>query len=122
MHEDMQGPTGLIGYTVKSGEICYPGAQGPIGDKGIPGPYCAETELELVAHLIASLEQAEYYGRKAVGADGENPRTEVDSFVVSQAKDALKNYEALLGQRLYELVAPGFFNIKRPAKTCESVR
>lgn len=95
--------------------------QGPVGDKGMPGPYCAATELELVAHLIAALEHADYYGDRSKFVDGGNPTTPVDCFVLLQVKDALKNYEALLRQPLCELVPPGFFHIERPPKTCKGL-
>ena len=103
----------------------YIGATGPIGSdgpKGMPGPYCAGSELDLIAHLIYELEQADYYGERTGYVDGENPKTAVDSFVLKQALDALKNYEALLRQPIYELVAPGFFHVERPAKSIKGIR
>lgn len=107
------------GFSRPVGTICDPGLQGP---KGMPGPYSADSERDLIVHLICELEQADYYGERIGCQDGENPKTAVDCFVLSQALDALKNYEALLRQPLYELVAPGFFHVNRPAKTCKGIR
>lgn len=89
------------------------------GPKGMPGPYCASTELELLTHLIGELERVDRLGVRAFGADGTNPTVPVDVFVVGQAEKALKNYEALLCQNLNQLISPGFFNAYRPQQTCD---
>lgn len=84
--------------------------------KGMPGPFCAQSELELLRHLIGEMERA---SRRSVRPtnDGENPTTRVDVFVVDQTVRELKNYEALLCQPLHQLVPEVFFNIHRPQQT-----
>lgn len=109
MYKDMRGPVGEQGLT---GAVSHAGPQGPSGDKGMPGPYCAQTELELLTHLIGELERASRRRQSPI-ADGENPMTIVDAFVVDQAARALKNYDALLCQTLHQLVSPWFFNANR---------
>ena len=103
MHEDIRGPIGETGDA---------GLQGPTGDRGMPGPYCAKTELELLTHLIGELERADSRRQPPI-ADGTNPVTIVDAFVVEQAARALKNYDALLCQTLHQLISPWFFNANR---------
>lgn len=98
------------------------GPTGPIGPQGMPGPRFAATELEMITNIIVDFEQADYYGARGNFVDGENPTTAVDSFALSAAIRALKNYEALLSQPIYKLVSPGFFDIDRPAKTLKGVR
>ena len=112
MHEDIRGPIGETGDA---------GLQGPTGDRGMPGPYCAKTELELLTHLIGELERAGRRRQPPI-ADGTNPVTIVDAFVVEQAEKALKNYEALLSQTLHQLISPGFFNAYRPQQTFDPGR
>ena len=112
MYEDMRRFVGEQGPT---GAVSHAGPQGPsgdTGDKGMPGPYCAQTELELLTHLIGELERASRRRQSPI-AGGENLMTIVDAFVVDQAARALKNYDALLCQTLHQLVSPWFFNANR---------
>lgn len=86
------------------------------GPKGEPGPYGAATELELVGYVISKLEEAKGCSERIEAEDGCNHKKEVDGWVLTQALDALRNYETLLRQPLYELIPPRFLPHRPPEK------
>lgn len=81
------------GFTGPVGTICDPGLQ---GSKGMPGPYCADSERDLIVHLICELEQADYYGERIGCQDGELPTWRLNE-VLKLAADGI---EDILDQRL----------------------
>ena len=86
---------------------------GEHGLRGEPGPYCARTELELVAHLIQEFERASSTTAHQFNmGDGHNHRTSVDGYAVLQAVGALRNYQVLLSHPLNELIAPYVFHAR----------
>lgn len=75
------------GFTGPVGTICDPGLQGP---KGMPGPYCADSERDLIVHLICELEQADYYGERIGCQDGELPTWRLNE-VLKLAADGIED-------------------------------
>lgn len=79
--------------------------------KGEPGPVVFQSEVDLLRYLKSRLaEELQTGERFAPKQDGENHRIAIDGWVARQTLDVLEHYNALLTQRLSELIAPGFFH------------
>ena len=78
------------------------------GPRGIPGPYAATTEIDLVRHVLNELRKGVEVPNSS--QEWENPKVAVDKFALMQAIQVLGNYERLLCQPIYQLLAPGLFN------------
>lgn len=97
------------------------GISGPMGPIGEPGPLAAETDLDLLPHIIGEIEKVVKDGECIRMEDGCNHQRMVDGWALIQALDALKNYEMLLKHPLNELIPHTFYHVSRLKKAAEGV-